>query len=48
MTKDSTSEPPVSSRNKQNDAHCTFAEEPIEFSESFKRKEGVSAESTIR
>ena len=47
-TKDSSSEPPVSSRNHQNDATCTFAEEPIEFSESFKRKEGIGADASIR
>mmetsp|Transcript_30498 Transcript_30498/g.37544 ORF Transcript_30498/g.37544 Transcript_30498/m.37544 type:complete len:102 (-) Transcript_30498:558-863(-) len=44
-TKDSSSEAEgqKSSRNRKNDATCTFAEEPIEFSESFKRKEGVTA-----
>ena len=47
-TQDSTSEPPKSSRNRVQDATCTFAEEPIEFSESFKRKEGMGPDASMR
>ena len=38
-TKHSSSD--VNSRNKQGQVLHTFADEPIEFSEYFKRKEGV-------
>ena len=52
-TKDSSSEVEgkASSRNNTKDVTCTFAEEPIEFSESFKRKEGLHpniAEASMR